>query len=463
MPKVDLYSLGLKSQYTFESLVVGPHNQMAAAASLEVMKKPGETYNPLFIFGAPGIGKTHLMQAVANALLIKNPKTKIKYISAERFASEVIGAISEDNVMAVRQHYSDLDLLILDDMQFLSESKTAQGEFFHIFNNLHEANKQLIMAADRSPNQLVALDPSIRSRLEWGLAVDVKIPDVSTRVQILKAKEAVQGLSLNDQILQFAADHLNSNVRELEGFLKRLHAYVTLSHQELTMDLVQQVIREVLPTNAVFQPGIAAGPVSAPASTPVPPPPPISISPVPPVVKEPATNGHYKKEEPVVPPVPKPEVKMATPVNSPLEEIPLEFPEVTPSDIPPGTKEIGAVFFYPAAKEKELDTVHQKFQDVIKKHKLKFRLKRVFSHGYPCKGKINYSSFVDVCKQNKVPVAIVIGPPPDALLPEQDFYDLLSVTLDVQGISLQLVNWAEIEKDYRYLNLALDIALVRSR
>lgn len=477
MAKVDYYALGLKPHYVFDNLVVGPHNQMAAAACLEVAKKPGEAYNPLVIYGSAGIGKTHLMQAVAQMMLQKNPKLKAKYISAERFASEVIAAIADDNVMAVRQHYSELDLLILDDIQFLVESKTAQGEFFHVFNNLHEKNHQVIMAADRPPNQLTTLDQSIRSRLEWGLSVDVKVPDINTRVQILKVKQEAQGLSLNDQILTFAAQHLTSNVRELEGFLKRLHAYVALSHQDLTMDLVQQVVREVLPAGAVLtSPSVpaAAPAIPPPPATPVPPPTEAAVSngngrvtPIPEIpVDQPIVSTPPKVSTPPVEkkPVAPPAVPVAAkPIAvTPIPEAPVE-PEADSDEAALAHKEIGAVFFFPASKEKELDTVHKKFLDVIKKHKLKFRLKRVYSHPYECKGKINYSSFVEVCKQNRVPVAIVIGPPPDALLPEQDFYDLLSVTLDVQGVSLQLVNWTEIEKDYRYLNLALDIALVRTR
>jgi hypothetical protein len=200
-----------------------------------------------------------------------------------------------------------------------------------------------------------------------------------------------------------------------------------------------------------------AAPPPAPRPTPAPPPIPQAPSrpEVPPASKEPVPqNGNQKK------PIQVPVVS----ANSIPEESPPDFETAeSNNELPSGYKEIGAVFFYPGGKEKELETVHRKFQEVIKKHKLKFRLKRVYSHGYQVKGKINYTSFVDVCKQNKVPVAIVIGPPPEALLPEQDFYDLLSVTLDVQGVSLQLVSWNEIDKDYRYLNLALDIALVRSR
>lgn len=524
MAKTDVgVAAGLRPLYSFDQLVIGPNNHVAVAACLEVVKVPGETYNPLFIYGPPGVGKTHLMQAVAHQVLLQNPSFKVRYISAERFMSEILTAISEDKVLDVRRHYSTLDLLIIDDVQYMTESKISQEELFHVFNNMHQANRQVILAADRPPNQLTTLNKNIRSRLEWGLSTDVKVPQEATRIEILKKKQQnIPDLVMTDAMLHYVARSLKSNVRELEGFLKRLHAYVTLSHQEVTMDLVKSVVREILPEGtqenvddevsepappppknvhvnghkkeAAPIPPVAATPefpkAPAPSLEPAPPPPrpprppepstgsvsfdklleaidinavepPVPVAPakpVPPLVKTavPASPPPPRSPAPVAPPAPPP----PTPVADP------ELPDdsvAEDDEALAGQKEVGAVFFYPEACDEALQTVSRKFQEVIKKHKLKFRLKRVHNEPYGYKGKINYSSFVDVCKANKVPVAIVIGPPPENILPEQDFYDLLTVTLDVQGVSLQLVNWGEINKDYRYLNLALDIALVRSR
>ncbi len=592
MAKTETSPTGLRPLYLFDQLVVGAHNQFAVGACQEVLRAPGETYNPLFLYGPPGVGKTHLMQAVAHQMLQQNPSFKIRYISGERFMSEVLTAISEDRMLELRRAYSVLDLLILDDVQYLIESKISQEELFHVFNNMHQANRQVILASDRPPNQLTALNNNIRTRLEWGLSTDVKVPDETTRLTILQRKQQqLPGLNMDDQMLLYVARALNTNVRELEGFLKRIHAYVTLSHQALSLNLVKTVVKEILPEGApepvvdlTQQPAPAASAAPAvnsssnghhkPAPAPVPvaaappppvapppapvapvaaPPPPMAPAPVtstpfvpplphaptappifsPDILKEtaPAPVAHVPTSLPPKPPAPSnttfevllesidqappPPPLPATPapffgleteppqaeaVNfakassaPPVPDLKVVMPSASPGAPPPapvvpdpvmaapvvavpvpemelaaeddigiGHKDIGAVFFYPEGADESLETVHRKFQDVIKKHKLKFRLKRTHSEPYAYKGKINYSSFVDVCKNNKVPVAIVIGPPPGGA-PQQDFYDLLTVTLDVQGVSLQLVNWGEINKDYRYLNLALDIALVRSR
>lgn len=570
MAKADAAAAGLRPLYSFDQLVIGGNNKVAAAACREVAKSPGQTYNPLFIYGPSGVGKTHLMQAVAHLVLEKGVDSKIRYISAERFMSDIMTAVTEDRVMDVRQVYSDLDLLIIDDVQYLTESKIAQEELFHIFNNMHEKNHQLILAADRPPNQLTALHKNVKSRLEWGLSTDVQVPDLEMRVEILRKKQALQGLEIPDELLVFVAHNLRSNVRELEGFLKRVHAYVMLSHQSLTADMVISIVREILPEGGQISAPPNGGPridaakpeprgaparseelgkaadkdktvekavekapekkseskphekpegkpqengrtnghraKAAPDSVPershvddaadespfgdIRAPEEVLISPngngasfdlllnsidieMPP--EAPAAPPPAAKEtvspratvpaaaKPVVDAPPAPPAPEPVPAVGAVDVTIPQAPESMEDEMPLGHKEVMAVFFYPEGKEEALESVHQKFQDVIKKHKLKFRLKRVHNESYAFKGKINYSSFVDVCKKNGVPVAVVIGPPPDTFIPEQDFYDLLTVTLDVQGVSLQLVNWAEINKDYRYLNLALDIALVRTR
>ena len=453
--------------------------------------------------------------------------------------NEVISSVAEDNSMMVRGRYNELDLWILDDVQYLMESKSTQAEFFHIFNIFLEDNRQIIVSSDRPPNNLLAFDKTIRSRLGGGLAVEVGIPDVNTRMTILQKKQEKHGLNLDQKMLDYAAGILQSNVRELEGFLKKIFAYVTLSHQELTIDLIQRVVREILPEGQAA--ASSEQPASPPSQNPSPPvpteipqilegakiqhaanpggapapqmqspqydvPPEAQVAPVSPAGKKPlevvmpgqSSSGSSPPGEP--PPTPPPQgppaPKEAEGIDVPAEfivspdappgepgkptedqpkemEVPVvsgetvEPPafddELEEDELPNGFKEIKAVFFYPEGCEEALNSVFRKFQEVIKKHKLKFRLKKIKGHPYQFESQVNYSSFADVCKEAKVPVAVVIGPPPSNAVPETDFYDLLSVTLDVQGISLQLVNWTEINKDYRFLNLSLDIALVRTR
>ena len=544
MARVDA-ATGLKPAYSFGHLVIGPNNHVAAAACREVLKAPGEMYNPLVIYGPAGVGKTHLMHAVAHEMILKDPAAKVKYISAERFMNEVVTAIAEDRSMEVRTLYSSLDLLIMDDVQYLVESKIAQEELFHIFNNMHQENRQVILACDRMPNQLGNLSKGIRSRLEWGLATDVQAPDEPTRLEILKRKQSNQGLEMGDEMLSLVAKGLSSNVRELEGFLKRIHAYVTLSHQPLSLDLVKAVIMELAPSGADARsngatlhnesPGLSLAPGIAPdltrvlnaenghkngngkatngtnghakngvhkkhdapaeSMTPAPAPTPestkASLAEVENILKPSSKKAAAPEIEAVVPPKPveavaPPALVAAAPAPAPVEkktevvpappapvkppmqvipETPSEHEETgeEESDLPAGHKEMTAVFFFPEGKTDALETVDKKFQDVIKKHKLKFRLKRVHDEAYGFKGKIDYARFAAICKDHKVPVAIVVGPPPESLIPEQDFYDPLTVALDVQGVSLQLVSWGEISKDYRYLNLALDIALVKAK
>jgi len=543
MGKIDFFEIGLKANYSFDTLVVGPHNQFAVSACQEVVKKPGEAYNPLFIYGPPGVGKTHLIQAVAQAMLKSNSDLKVKYESAERFMSDILSGIAEDNVFRIREHFSKMDLFIIDDIQYLVESQATQEELLHIFNSMQSQNHQIIVAGDRPPNKLTGLNDTLRSRFEGGLSVDVKIPDQQTRVEILKVKQTAQNLSIPEDQLNYVAQSLAANVRELEGFLKRMHAYVHLSHQQITPQLVQLTVSEILPSRSAqgappmgappapqwnYPPPPPQAPTYPPPGMPpqapyyqtppqgfeanpnsgriVPPPsggpPAAPVQPAPlqgsePLIGQPGgPPGHAQVEKQdmfqylneIPPGAPKPvpaevnppittgpPVDTATPSDggqpappqgeaqvSPPAQVPPAEASV-PEELPAGVKEVLAAFFYPEGTEETLELVYNKFQEVIKKHKLKFRLKRVHSEPYSVQGKVNYTSFVDVCKNAKVPVAIVIGPPPTSQFPQQDFYDLLSVTLDVQGISLQLINWSEVSKDYRYLNLSLDIALVKGK
>lgn len=227
--KVDR-STNLNPRYTFDNFIVGPFNELAHAAALAIVKNPGSVYNPLFVYGGVGLGKTHLLQAVGNQITADFPKKKLKYISSERFTSSVVSAIRNKNVDALRSMYRELDVLVIDDVQFLAGKDKTQEELFHTFNTLYEAGKQIVFSSDRPPKAIPALEERLRSRFEGGMIADVSLPDYETRVAILRTKMQEKGLVLDDEILDYIASHIQRNVRELEGALNRLGAFSKLNN-----------------------------------------------------------------------------------------------------------------------------------------------------------------------------------------------------------------------------------------
>lgn len=234
--------LKLNPAYTFDNFVVGPSNRFTHAATQAVAKSPGEIYNPLFIYGGVGLGKTHLLHAIGHYVKSKKSDAKILYVSTETFMNEVIEAIGKGTLEEFRERYRQVDVLLIDDIQFLVEAESTQEEFFHTFNVLHDAHKQIVISSDKPPKQLTTLEERLKSRFEWGLIADIKSPNLETRVAILKKKEELENLDLSDNILIYIAGKLKSNIRELEGFLKRINAYGQLTKQQITIDLVRELM-----------------------------------------------------------------------------------------------------------------------------------------------------------------------------------------------------------------------------
>jgi len=250
--KAPLEGSRLQEIYTFEEFVVGVHNRFTHAAAKAVAANLGKAYNPLFIYGPVGLGKTHLMHAVGNKVLENNPDAHVLYVTTEQFMSEVIDVLEEASLKDFHQKYRSLDLLMVDDIQFLSSSESTQEEFFHTFNELHLAGKQIIMTSDRPPKMLTTLEDRLRSRFEWGLIADIKSPNLETRVAILHKKESqMGGIHLEEDICLYIAGKLKSNIRELEGFLKRVQAYAQLNNEPITLPLVKEIMRELLPPQSL--------------------------------------------------------------------------------------------------------------------------------------------------------------------------------------------------------------------
>lgn len=239
----------LNSNYTFDTFVVGSNNRFAHSASLAVAESPGEAYNPLYIYGGPGLGKTHLMHSIGHFILERNPDAKIICVTSEEFTNEVIESIRSGNAAAMnkfREKYRTIDVLMIDDVQFIIGKESTQEEFFHTFNELHVAKKQIILSSDRPPKEMETLEERIRSRFEWGLLADIGSPDYETRMAILRKKEELDGVSLDDAILNYIALNIKSNIRELEGALNKLVAYENLVQTEITMEIAEKELQNII-------------------------------------------------------------------------------------------------------------------------------------------------------------------------------------------------------------------------
>lgn len=236
---------GLDPRYTFDLFVVGKGSELAHAAAKAVAEKPGNVYNPLFIYGGVGLGKTHLMQAIGHDVLARDPRKKVVYVSSEKFTNEFIQAVSHGGGEKFKQHYRGVDVLLIDDIQFLAGKEGTQEEFFHTFNTLHQAHKQIVVTSDRPPKSIAALEARLVSRFEWGMIADIAQPDLETRVAILEAKCREKGIVLGQDILQYVATNVQSNVRELEGALNRLMVYAQLNKTEPTLDSTKNLLKSL--------------------------------------------------------------------------------------------------------------------------------------------------------------------------------------------------------------------------
>ena len=236
----------LNPRYTFDSYIVGPFNELPHAAAIAVSKKPGDVYNPLFIYGGVGLGKTHILQAIGNEVIRSSKKNKVKYVSSEKFTSEVVSSIRNRTMDAFKSKYREVDVLIIDDIQFLAGKEKTQEEFFHIFNVLYENNKQIILSSDRPPKAISSLAERLRSRFEGGMIADISNPDLETRIAILKTKAQEKKVEFSDEIYQYISSVIHRNIRELEGALNRLIVYEKLNNQKPNIEITKTLFKNLL-------------------------------------------------------------------------------------------------------------------------------------------------------------------------------------------------------------------------
>ncbi|MGM0365517.1 MAG: chromosomal replication initiator protein DnaA [Actinomycetota bacterium] len=237
------------TKYTFETFVIGSGNRFSHAAALAVSENPGKAYNPLFIYGGVGLGKTHLLHAIGQYLVQLYPDLTVKYVSAEKFLNDFINALRDKTVLSFKDHYRNTDVLLVDDIQFLEEKDASQEEFFHTFNALHDTNRQIVLSSDRKPKDISSLEERLRSRFEWGLVTDIQPPDFETRFAILKKYSEREKIIVSDDILSLIASRITSNIRELEGALTRVVAFASLTRSKPDIDIAKNVLKDILPEN----------------------------------------------------------------------------------------------------------------------------------------------------------------------------------------------------------------------
>ena len=244
-----LEKANLNPRYTFDTFVVGKNNNFAHAASLAVAESPGEVYNPLFIYGGVGLGKTHLMHSIAHFILDQDPEKKVLYVTSETFTNEVIDNIRSGNSAAMskfRDKYRNIDVLLIDDIQFIIGKESTQEEFFHTFNDLHSAGKQVIISSDKPPKEMITLEDRLKSRFEWGLIADISSPDYETRMAILKKREELDGYTIDNSVIEYIATNVKSNIRELEGALNIVVAFGNLNKREINLELAKEALKNII-------------------------------------------------------------------------------------------------------------------------------------------------------------------------------------------------------------------------
>lgn len=250
MPAVSIQTeLTLNAKYTFDSFVIGPSNRFAQAASAAVAESPAKAYNPLFIYGPVGLGKTHLMQAIGHSILERAPHTRVLYITSEKFTNQLINAIKTGTTAKFREKYRSVDVLLIDDIQFIAGKEATMEEFFHTFNSLHDAHKQIVVSSDKPPKEINHLEERLVSRFEWGLVTDIQPPDFETRIAILSKKAEKESLNIPDPVIYFIADKIKSNIRELEGALIRVVAYSKLVGRDVDESVAQDVLKDLINEN----------------------------------------------------------------------------------------------------------------------------------------------------------------------------------------------------------------------
>jgi len=248
----DDQKTNLNPKYTFDTFVIGSNNRFAHAASVAVAESPGKEYNPLFLYGGVGLGKTHLMHSVAHYILQKDPFKRVLYVTSEVFTNELIDSIRNGNNTSMtkfREKYRNIDVLLIDDVQFIIGKESTQEEFFHTFNSLHSANKQIVISSDRPPKDMETLEARLQSRFEWGLIADISSPDYETRMAILRKKEEIDGYNIEDEVIRYIATNIKSNIRELEGALNKLVALSNLEKREINISMAEEVLKDIISPN----------------------------------------------------------------------------------------------------------------------------------------------------------------------------------------------------------------------